>query len=229
MIQYYSWIISLPVGITTRLIPLRPLGMTSEKIYVSINLKAEKEEITMAKEKKELGVDSMGIQKTMTFKDYLGDGIGQLPLNVMSTLVGQLTYFYTEKVGLAAGAVATMLLLAKIADAFSDLVMGKIMDKTKSPKGKARPWFLWMTAPTVAIIILMFTVQNRAGALAQTLNIIGAHGYNMKTLRSRPMKGLQWNYYFYIEAEGNINSENGEMLLRELGAVCARLKLVGVW
>ncbi len=77
--------------------------------------------------------------------------------------------------------------------------------------------------------ILMFTVQNRAGALAQTLNIIGAHGYNMKTLRSRPMKGLQWNYYFYVEAEGNINSENGEMLLRELGAVCARLKLVGVW
>ena len=127
---------------------------------VSINLKAEKEEITMAKEKKELGVDSMGIQKTMTFKDYLGDGIGQLPLNVMSTLVGQLTYFYTEKVGLAAGAVATMLLLAKIADAFSDLVMGKIMDKTKSPKGKARPWFLWMTAPTVAIIILMFTVPH---------------------------------------------------------------------
>ena len=37
--------------------------------------------------------------------------------------------------------------------------------------------------------ILLFTVQNKAGALAQTLNIIGAHGYNMKNLRSRPMKG----------------------------------------
>ena len=75
--------------------------------------------------------------------------------------------------------------------------------------------------------ILMFTVQNRAGALAQTLNIIGAHGYNMKTLRSRPMKELQWNYYFYIEAEGSIHNANGEMLLRELGAICARLKLIG--
>lgn len=112
----------------------------------------------MAREKKPLGVDSMGIQKTMRFKDYFGDGIGQLPLNVMSTLVGQLTYFYTEKVGLAAGAVATMLLIAKICDAFSDLAMGKIMDKVNSPKGKCRPWFLWMLAPTVAIIILMFTV-----------------------------------------------------------------------
>lgn len=56
----------------------------------------------MGKTKKELGLDSMGIQKTMRLTDYLGDGIGQLPLNIMSSLVGQLTYFYTEKVGLAA-------------------------------------------------------------------------------------------------------------------------------
>ena len=77
--------------------------------------------------------------------------------------------------------------------------------------------------------ILVFTVQNKAGALAQTLNIIGAHGYNMKTLRSRPMKDLQWNYYFYIEAEGNVNTENGRMMMRELSAICARLKLVGTF
>ena len=115
--------------------------------------------------KKPLGLDSMGIQKTMRFGDYVGDGIGQLPLNVMSTLVAQLTYFYTEKVGLAAGAVATMLLIAKICDAFSDLAMGKIMDKVNSPKGKCRPWFLWMMAPTVAIIIMMFTVPKASSGV----------------------------------------------------------------
>lgn len=79
----------------------------------------------MAKTKKELGLDSMGVQKSMRLTDYLGDGLGQLPLNIMSCLVGQLTYFYTEKVGLAAGMVATMLLIAKIFDAFSDLAMEK--------------------------------------------------------------------------------------------------------
>ena len=126
----------------------------------------------MARQKKELGLDSMGIQKTMRFKDYFGDGIGQLPLNVMSTLVGQLTYFYTEKVGLAAGAVATMLLIAKICDAFSDLLMGKIMDKVNSPKGKCRPWFLWMLAPTVAIIILMFTVPHAASGIQMTYVLV---------------------------------------------------------
>ena len=126
----------------------------------------------MARQKKELGLDSMGIQKTMRLKDYLGDGIGQLPLNVMSTLVGQLTYFYTEKVGLAAGAVATMLLIAKICDAFSDLIMGKVMDKVNSPKGKCRPWFLWMLAPTVAIIILMFTVPHAASGVQMAYVLI---------------------------------------------------------
>lgn len=75
----------------------------------------------MARTKKELGLDSMGIQKTMRLTDYLGDGLGQLPLNIMSCLVGQLTYFYTEKVGLAAGMVATMLLIAKILMHFQTL------------------------------------------------------------------------------------------------------------
>ncbi len=75
--------------------------------------------------------------------------------------------------------------------------------------------------------ILVFTVKNEAGALAQTLNIIGSHGYNMRSLRSRPMKELLWNYYFFIEAEGNINSQNGQDMLKELSVICARLKLVG--
>lgn len=117
--------------------------------------------------RKELGVDSMGIQKTMRFTDYLGDGLGQLPLNIMACMIGQLTYFYTEKVGLAAGSVATMLLLAKIADAFSDLVMGKVMDATKSKYGKCRPWFLWMAIPSAIAILLIFTVPKSLPSGAQ--------------------------------------------------------------
>lgn len=116
----------------------------------------------MAK-KKELGLDSMGVQKSMRLTDYLGDGLGQLPLNVMTSLVAQITYFYTEKVGLAAGMVATMLLVSKILDAFSDLIMGKVMDAGHSPKGKCRPWFLRMAVPAAAIIVLLFTVPRNAG------------------------------------------------------------------
>lgn len=76
---------------------------------------------------------------------------------------------------------------------------------------------------------LVFTVKNEAGALSQAINILGAHGYNMSNLRSRPMKSLQWEYYFYVEADGNVNTENGKDMLKELSAVCAKLKLVGAY
>lgn len=75
--------------------------------------------------------------------------------------------------------------------------------------------------------ILTFTVRNEAGSLAKMLNIIGAHGYNMCSLRSRPMKDLKWNYYFYIELDGNVNTEEGRSMINELGTLCERFKLAG--
>ncbi len=77
--------------------------------------------------------------------------------------------------------------------------------------------------------ILVFTVRNEAGALAKTIDIIGAHRYNMRNLRSRPMKELPWSYYFFVEADGNINTQNGKDMLRELSATCDKLKLVGTY
>jgi len=75
--------------------------------------------------------------------------------------------------------------------------------------------------------ILMFTVKNEAGALAETLNIIGKYGFNMKSLHSRPMKELIWNYYFYIELEDNVNTKNGKEMLQALEQYCDKLKVVG--
>lgn len=78
-----------------------------------------------------------------------------------------------------------------------------------------------------AHFILVFTVRNEAGSLAQALNIIGAYDFNMRTLRSRPMGELLWQYYFYVEAEGNIHSPDGQRMLRELGIYCDKIKCVG--
>ena len=75
--------------------------------------------------------------------------------------------------------------------------------------------------------ILMYTVKNEAGALAQTLNIIGAHNFNMCNLHSRPMKELLWNYYFFVELDGDVATDEGSSLLQELSPLCDRLKLVG--
>lgn len=77
--------------------------------------------------------------------------------------------------------------------------------------------------------ILVFTVKNEAGALAKTLNIIGSYGFNMRSLRSRPMKELIWNYYFYVELEGNVNSREGDEMLKALKVFCDKLKVVGIY
>jgi len=78
-----------------------------------------------------------------------------------------------------------------------------------------------------AHFILVFTVRNEAGSLAQALNIIGSYGFNMRTLRSRPMGELLWQYYFYVEAEGNIHSGDGENMLKRLAVYCDKVKCVG--
>ena len=83
--------------------------------------------------------------------------------------------------------------------------------------------------PTLTSSVLMFTVKNEAGSLANAISIIGKHGYNMTALRSRPMKKHSWQYYFYIEIDGTTDTENGTDMLRELGRVCDQLKVVGTF
>ncbi len=78
-----------------------------------------------------------------------------------------------------------------------------------------------------AHFILVFTVRNEAGSLAQALNIIGSHGFNMRALRSRPMHELLWQYYFYVEAEGDIHGAEGEKMLKELAVCCDKIKCIG--
>ncbi len=75
--------------------------------------------------------------------------------------------------------------------------------------------------------LMMFTVGHVAGALARAVNVIGKYGFNMRILRSRPMKDLPWQYYFYAEAEGDERSENGRKMLEELAGQCEMLKVVG--
>lgn len=77
--------------------------------------------------------------------------------------------------------------------------------------------------------ILVFTVKNEAGALAKAVTIIGNSGFNMRTLRSRSMKKLLWQYYFYVEVDGNAHSQKGEEMLKALSSCCDRLRIVGTF
>lgn len=98
-------------------------------------------------------------QRKLKFGEKLAYGMGDCGANIYVAMAGTfLTGYYTDTVGLATAAVGTMMLLARIFDGITDLLMGAIVDKTKSRWGKARPWVLW-TAPLMAIgLIALFAV-----------------------------------------------------------------------
>ena len=75
--------------------------------------------------------------------------------------------------------------------------------------------------------VLMFSVKHEAGSLANAIGIIGKYGYSMTALRSRPMKKHSWEYYFYVEIEGAVDTDNGREMLGELNEVCDKLKVAG--
>lgn len=75
--------------------------------------------------------------------------------------------------------------------------------------------------------IMLFTVSNEAGSLGKAVSIIGKNGYNLRALKSRPTKELIWSYYFYAEGEGNIYSDSGKKMIKELECCCNNLRIVG--
>ena len=77
--------------------------------------------------------------------------------------------------------------------------------------------------------VLMFTVKHETGSLAKAVSIIADYGYNMTALRSRPMKKHSWQYYFYVEIDGTLDSENGRSMLASLNSVCDKLKVAGTF
>lgn len=84
-------------------------------------------------------------------------------------------------------------------------------------------------AAALSSTVLMFTVKNEAGSLAKAISIIGKYGYNMTALRSRPLKKHSWQYYFYIELDGTVDTDSGIKMMEELNKVCDKLKVAGTF
>ena len=76
---------------------------------------------------------------------------------------------------------------------------------------------------------LGIAVKHEAGALAKVVQIIGKYGYNMMSIKSRAMKDKLWQYYFFIEIEGNLNCPEGQSMADELRAICTDFRVIGAY
>ena len=76
---------------------------------------------------------------------------------------------------------------------------------------------------------LLFTVDNKPGKLGEVIQIIGRSGFNMESIKSRPMPHVPFEYYFYVELVGDPTRSETAALLRELDRICRTVRLLGVY
>ena len=102
----------------------------------------------------------------LSWKKRIAYGCGDTACNVVFGMTSALlTLFYTDYAGIPIATVGLVMLISRIFDGTSDLVMGVIVSKTKSKWGKARPWILWMAVPYVICAVAMFTIPQTSTSL----------------------------------------------------------------
>lgn len=92
------------------------------------------------------------------FKDKLGYMFGDLGNDFTFLLSsGFLLKFYTDVMGVNGSVVGIIMMIARIVDAFTDIGMGRICDRSKGTKaGKFKPWLLRMCGPVAIMSFLMY-------------------------------------------------------------------------
>lgn len=85
-------------------------------------------------------------------------------LSLNMALAGYASLYYTDVLGLNIGIVGVMLMLSKFFDAFTDIIIGYVVDRTKTKLGKARPYEFAIVLLWLCIFLMYATPQ--MGAVA---------------------------------------------------------------
>ena len=98
-------------------------------------------------------------QRPFGLRDKLGYLFGDFGNDftfILSTTI--LMKFYTDVMGISAGVVGTIMMIARFADGFTDVTMGRICDRSRVVPGvgKFKPWILRMCVPVAVASFLMY-------------------------------------------------------------------------
>lgn len=76
-----------------------------------------------------------------------------------------LTQFYTDVLGLAGGFLTLMPLLSKLLSSLTGLLIGRMIDRTRTKQGKARPWILASGLLLTVCGVLLYAVPKSSRAV----------------------------------------------------------------
>ncbi|WP_127129190.1 glycoside-pentoside-hexuronide (GPH):cation symporter [Georgenia sp. SYP-B2076] len=97
--------------------------------------------------------------KRLTLKNYLGYAAGDAGNNLAFSMASMfLLLYYTDVVGIPAAAAGTIFLVVRIYDAFVDVLIGRLVDRTHTRWGKFRPWILFGSLPLLLASVWAFTL-----------------------------------------------------------------------
>lgn len=142
-------------------------------------------------------------QKTGTREDVVMSwwqrlcyGIGMGGGAVIATATGFMLAFYTNVLHIDPAVAGIILGISRVFDGLSDLVAGRIVDRTHSRFGKARPWLLRMVIPTMICLVAAFTVPESFSEAAKiayvfiTYNLLSTVCYTMVSVPYSSMSSL---------------------------------------
>lgn len=129
--------------------------------------------------------------------ERLAYGLGDYSENLIySSISSFLLVYYVSVLGVDAALAASIMAVSKIFDGVSDLIMGRIVDKTHSKWGKARPWILRMCIPLGVCTVLMFSVPSSLAGQVQvaymflTYNLVSTVFYTGLNVPYATLQGL---------------------------------------
>ena len=98
----------------------------------------------------------------------LGYGSGDIAGNMVYAFINSFVMIYlTDSVGLSAGIIGTLIMFSKFADGISDIFFGRMIDRTKSRLGKARPWMLYSYIGNAIMLVAIFAIPQNLGDTAK--------------------------------------------------------------
>jgi len=127
-------------------------------------------------------------------KEVLAYSFAIFGSSMVSALMGSaLSFFYTEVLFLSTAAVGTIFLIARVWDAVNDPMMGVIVDRTHSKRGKCIPYLRYVPIPLFLISLLMFLpiVNLPQGTKTILAGVFYILFYAANTAVDIPINGLQ--------------------------------------
>ena len=107
-------------------------------------------------------------KRYLTWFNKVGYGSGDIAGNcVYALLTAFMMIYLTDTIGLSMGIVSTLIAASKIFDGVSDFFFGRLIDKTKSKMGKARPWMLWAYVGCAITLVACFSIPDSWDKTAQ--------------------------------------------------------------